>query len=362
MTVLGQPPVVDLGYQPVPTILGISPHGLFAAVGIAAGYWLIIRGVRRRGLDSAPVERAIVWGVMAGIVGARADYVISHPGAFSSVLQMLQLWKGGLALFGGLIAGTAAAILSLRRSRQPLPVVLDAAAVGLPLAIAIGRVGDLLLTDHLGAPTTSALAIAYRVPAGAHLAPGFGVAPAAPPGPGQSCAQVGTYFAGCSYHLTAAYDLLGALALFGFLWLLTRRPHPPGAVFAVFVGAYAAQRLVLDVTRGVDERPLWGMTGTQLLSVALVAGATVALARLYQRRGRRPSQTAGATGDGPGSPTGDGSPGAVGSPERPLEGESASRVAGPDSGPGAGQRWDRTSGPAWGRAGGRREARPDPRG
>ena len=276
-------PAVDVSYPPVPSVLGVSPHGLFAALGIGLGYWLIVRGVQRRGLPTAPVERAIGWGVLAGIVGARADYVISHPSDFTSLVQVLELWKGGLALFGGLIGGTAAAVLSLRRARQPLPVVLDVAAVALPVAIAIGRVGDLLLTDHLGAPTTSALAIAYRIPAGAHLAPGFGTGPAAPPQPGQSCDQVGTFLAGCTYHLTPAYDLLGALALFVFLWLLARRVHPTGAVFTVFVGAYATQRLVLDVTRGVDERPLWGLTGTQLLSVVLLVSAIVVLARLYRR-------------------------------------------------------------------------------
>ena len=280
-------PRVDVSYPPVPSVLGISPHGLFAALGIGVGYWLIVRGTQRRGLSTAPVERAIGWGVLAGIVGARADYVISHPGDFTSLVQMLELWKGGLALFGGLIGGTLAAVASLRRARLPLPVVLDVAAVALPVAIAIGRVGDLLLTDHLGAPTSSGLAIAYRVAAGAHLAPGFGTGPAAPPQPGQSCDQVGTFLAGCTYHLTPAYDLLGALALFVFLWLLTRRAHPAGAVFTVFVGAYATQRLVLDVTRGVDERPLWGMTGTQLLSVALLVGAIVVLARLYRHPGGR---------------------------------------------------------------------------
>jgi len=54
------------------------------------------------------------------------------------------------------------------------------------LAIAIGRIGDLLLTDHLGLPTQSRFALTYVVEAGYRLAPGFGPYPAALPGVGES--------------------------------------------------------------------------------------------------------------------------------------------------------------------------------
>lgn len=76
---IGQPlegseqPALAVSHLPAPSVLGISTHGLFAALGIAAGYWLIVRGLRARDLPSAPAERAIGWGVLAGIVGARAD-------------------------------------------------------------------------------------------------------------------------------------------------------------------------------------------------------------------------------------------------------------------------------------------------
>ena len=142
-----------------------------------------------------------MWGIPAGIIGARLDYVISHPGQFSSLLQAVALWNGGLALFGGLITGTLTATVVLWRRGAPIRRVLDAAAPAIPLAIAIGRIGDLLLTDHLGLPTQSRVALAYLVEARYRLAPGFGPNPAALPGVGESCSDVGRYYAGCAYQL-----------------------------------------------------------------------------------------------------------------------------------------------------------------
>lgn len=140
-----------------------SPEG-------AAGATLLFREVRRRGMDTAPIERALIWAVPAGVLGARADYVISHPHQFSSLGQMLALWQGGLALFGALIGGLGGGLLVAHRGGVHVFRLLDAAAPGIALAIAVGRVGDLLLLDHLGRPTSSIFSLAYRVPHGAQLA------------------------------------------------------------------------------------------------------------------------------------------------------------------------------------------------
>lgn len=279
-------------YRPVPTVLGISPHGILAMLGIGIGAWLLVRRMRRRGLPTAGLEAAVEIGVLAGVVGARADYVLSHPGQFHSVVQVVAVWQGGLALFGGLIAGVGAAVLVLRRRGTPILATLDVAAPSFALAIAIGRIGDLLLTDHLGRPVDGGLALGYLVESGYRLAPGFGPSPAVPPGPGQSCTDVGRFYAGCAYHLSAGYDLLGAAVLALALLLLSRRRPPLGVPVAVFGAWYGTQRLLLDFTRGVDER-VGGLTGTQWLSIGVLGAAAAALLgigrRMRAERVTRPS-------------------------------------------------------------------------
>ena len=274
-------------YPPVHAVFGVSPHGILAAAGIAVGAMLLFRETRRRGLDSALLERALMWAVPAGIVGARLDYVISHPHEFGSFAQMIAVWQGGLALFGGLLGGLGVGLVVAHQRGIHIFRLLDACAPSLALAIAIGRVGDLLLLDHLGRPTSSSWALSYRVPVDAQLAPGFGPSPAIRPPTGTSCADLGRFYAGCTYHLSAGYDLIGTLLLFVLLAVVRRKLSlRAGTAFSVWAVWYGAQRLALDYTRGIDERPVAGLTGTQLLALAvIVAGGSSLLVIGARRRG-----------------------------------------------------------------------------
>lgn len=272
-------------YPPLHAVFGVSPHGMLAAVGVAVGALLLFREVRSRGLDAAPLERALTWAIPAGVVGARLDYVISHPREFGSVGQVMAVWQGGLALFGGLIGGLGVGLAVAHRRGFQIFRLLDACAPSLAIAIAIGRIGDLLLLDHLGRPTSATLALAYRVPMGAQLAPGFGPSPAIRPPAGASCMDLGRFYAGCTYHLSAGYDLIGSLLVYLILVALRRRRSlRAGVAFSVWAGWYGGQRLALDFTRGIDERPIAGLTGTQLLALAVVAFGVMSLIVIVVRR------------------------------------------------------------------------------
>lgn len=278
---------MTISYSPLPTLLGVTPHGLFAMLGIIAGAVLLRRQVRARGADVEITDNALIWAIPAAIIGARLDYIVSHPSAFSSPLEMLEIWRGGLALFGGLIAGLGVGSLVAYRGGFHLPRLLDVAAPSIALAVAIGRIGDLLLLDHLGKPTHSGLALAYRIRLGTQLAPGYEPSPAVYPPVGATCRDAGSFYAGCSYQLTAAYDLVGALLLFVLLMLLRRTAYPSGLAISLWAFWYGTQRFALDFLRGIDERPLLGMTGTQILAVVLASGGlalTVALALRSRRR------------------------------------------------------------------------------
>lgn len=283
--------IVEISFPTVPTFAGLSPHGVAAALGVAIGLWLLVRSVLRRGLAREPVESAALWAIPAGIAGARLDYVVSHPTQFRSILNAFQIWQGGLALFGGLLAGIATAALVLHRHGAPVTQNFDAAAVPFAVAIAIGRTGDILLGDHLGRPVGTGWGLGFRVQAGSDLAPGFGPSPAAAPGPGESCGDLGSYYAGCTYHMSAAYDLLAAVAIAAVLAFATRRSRGyPGLQIAGFAYLYAGQRLTLDAVRGIDERVAFGLTGTQLLAIVIIGSAIVAFAQIA-RSARRDFQS-----------------------------------------------------------------------
>ncbi len=289
------PASVEWSYPTVPTVIGLSPHGLLSAAGILVAWVFLRRTLRIRGLDVSAAEAAVGWGIPAALVGARLDYVISHPSQFETLWQMLQVWRGGMALFGGLLAGVLAALVVLRRRGVRVAPVLDAAAAPLAVGIAVGRIGDLMLGDHLGRPLTGAWGIGYVIQPGSILAPGFTPSPARIPQLGESCTDAGAFYAGCAYHLTAAYDLIGAgiiaLILIGFArW--TRLL--PGLAISIFALLYAGQRLALDAARGIDERPFAGLTGTQLIAIIVVTAAAGSIATtvgLHRHRRRAATTT-----------------------------------------------------------------------
>jgi prolipoprotein diacylglyceryltransferase len=84
------------------------------------------------------------------VLGARVAYVANHLGSNDSPLEWFAIWNGGILLLGGIAGGLALGLPAIRRAGLPLWPVLDGIAHGLALGIAIGRVGDLVVADHLG--------------------------------------------------------------------------------------------------------------------------------------------------------------------------------------------------------------------
>lgn len=156
---IGIDPTIELG--PVT----IAWHGLTIAIGIVIGGIAVAYDARRRGLEPDRVYAIGIILVIGALVGGRAFYLLEHgelddPGA----------WLGttGFTFYGGFIAAAVGIAYYIRRRRLSLSY-LDAIAAGLPLGLAIGRIGDVINGEHYGAPqaTTSwpcATAIRTRSP------------------------------------------------------------------------------------------------------------------------------------------------------------------------------------------------------
>ncbi len=278
-------PQASLTWPPIQRILFLSPHGIGSAAGFLVGASLLLKEVRRRAdLDEQVVVRALTWAAVGAIIGARLDYVVSHPGDWDSVVEMLKLWEGGLAMFGGFIGGVLAALPILIKEKVHLPRFLDAAAPGFAVGVVIGRIGDLLIWDHLGDPAKGwAKAIALEIKEGYDLAPGFGPDPARLPRAGETCAD--GFFAGCVYHQPALYDFVGALLLLGLLlWMRRNVRYRAGVAILTWGTWYGLQRLTVDFTRSIDEK-FYGLSGTQWLAAVLAAFSIVTLI-VIKARGR----------------------------------------------------------------------------
>ena len=110
------------------------------------------RRARGRSLDIA------VWAVPFGIIGARIYHVITSPeayfGAGGDPIKAFDIWEGGLGIWGAVAGGALGAWIAARQLGMPLSVVADALAPGLPLAQAIGRLGNWFNNELYGGRTT----------------------------------------------------------------------------------------------------------------------------------------------------------------------------------------------------------------
>ncbi len=263
----------------------ISPHGLFIAIGFMIGAWLFGRIAAARGVDERAISSIVLWSLIGAIVGARFFYVLAHWSEFApKPVEALLIWKGGISLLGGIAGATIANAINIRRFGLRFFQVADALAAPLALGIAIGRIGDLIIGDHLGKPTSWLLAWRYS---GGTVAPPFECLKEFCQAPlqgdrlqtlersgSQLLDRTGAVIAsGTGVHQTALYDMLLAWGLFALLWWFTKRPRREGLAALVFAIYYGCCRLLEDFLR-IDKRfgPLTGSQWTAL-TVVLVCVA-----------------------------------------------------------------------------------------
>lgn len=237
--------------------LRISPHGIATALGFMAGARLLLSVTRARGIDDELIYRMLYRAAIGALIGARLAYAVNHWSAYADdPLSILAVWEGGISLFGGIAGGVLATVPVMRAERLRFWSLMDAAAPGLALGILIGRVGDLVVGDHLGKPTE--LFFGFRCTGAGSASPC--VAPI-----------------GSGVHLPALYDLVNASALLVALLVLRRRRRWDGFLIIFAAAWYGAGRFVEDFYR-IDDVVAIGLSGSQLTALTLFTTATAWLA------------------------------------------------------------------------------------
>lgn len=257
----------------------VSPHGLFIAIGFMTGAWLLERIAPRWGIGHDDVQGVVVWSLIGAIVGARLFYVIAHLSEFDSIFGMLAIWRGGISLLGGIAGAVIVNTPRVLRAGYRFFQVADPVAPSLALGIAIGRIGDLIIADHLGRPTSWLLAWQYR---GGTIAPPFscqdelcqaqlqgGHLETITREGARLLDDAGRVIAqGVGVHQTALYDMMSAAALFVVLYaVLMRKQRREGVLTLTFGLWYGLSRILEDSLR-IDKR-FFGLTGSQWTALAV---------------------------------------------------------------------------------------------
>ncbi|MEV4467190.1 prolipoprotein diacylglyceryl transferase [Micromonospora echinofusca] len=233
---------------PVP----IRAYALCIILGIVVACWVTERRLRQRGVAPGAVLDIAVWAVPAGIIGARIYHVITSPekyfGTGGDPMKAFAIWEGGLGIWGAVAGGAVGAWLAARQLGIPFAVVADALAPGLPLAQAIGRLGNWFNNELYGGRTSLpwGLEIHRMDPDN----PGHALRDDA----GEPILEPGLY------HPTFAYELLWNLGVAALVLVLDRKLRlGRGRAFALYVMGYTAGRFWIELMRTDEANTILGV-------------------------------------------------------------------------------------------------------
>jgi phosphatidylglycerol---prolipoprotein diacylglyceryl transferase len=238
-----------------PVLIAIGPisirfYGLMYVLGIIAAIFLIRSEVRRKGLPLTDDDQTnlLLVTVFAGIVGARIYYVIFNwPFYSQSWWEIPAVWRGGLAIHGGVAGGFCAVLWFARRQQIPLLRLTDVLAPPLILGQAFGRFGNFMNGDAHGVPTT--------------LPWGLVFAPQTP---------AGSEFPNIPLHPTMLYEMALNLSIFVYLWRTRKHPAKDGYTTMRYLLLYSLGRFSVEFLRA-DSLRFGPFRTAQLVSLVLIA-------------------------------------------------------------------------------------------
>jgi len=258
--------------------LAVHWYGIIIVVGALAGAYAATFEAKRRGEDPEHVWNALVWCLVAGILGARLYHVLSSPqgttigfryyfvtNPFDTITifgrsipfpTALMIWNGGLGIFGAIAGGALAAIIYVRRNQLSLLRWLDIGAPGLILGQAIGRWGNFVNQELYGPPTT----LPWGIPIDAEhrIAPFTDL----------SRYPVET----TRFHPLFLYESLWNFAVFAALMIVGRRYADrlkDGDILSLYFILYGLGRLFIEALRP-DAWLIGNIPTAQLVSAGLI--------------------------------------------------------------------------------------------
>lgn len=145
--------------------LTVRWYGVIIGLGIFLAIWLSIREAERRGLVEDDIVDLALWMIPIGFLGARLYYVLFEIGYYiQHPLRVFAIWEGGLAIYGGLIAGALTLIWFCKKRDIPVWLLLDILTPTVLLAQSIGRWGNFVNQEAHGTAVSRAFLESLYLP------------------------------------------------------------------------------------------------------------------------------------------------------------------------------------------------------
>ena len=282
-----------------PEIFSITIFGMEVAlrwyalayfVGLILGWRIAVLAANRPALwrdnlspiEAVQVEDLLTWVIVGVILGGRLGYVLFYqPVHFLyHPLEIVMIWKGGMAFHGGLAGVCVAAYLFFRRNLVPYASGADLLALAAPAGLLLGRVANFINAELWGRPTDLPWGVIF---------------------PGEAAQACGQIAGLCARHPSQLYEaVLEGLLLGGLLLFLAFKKaalKKPGLITGIFFAGYGIARCFVELVRQPDaqfqspENPLGyvfelaglGITMGQILSLPMIAVGLFLISRARRR-------------------------------------------------------------------------------
>lgn len=249
--------------------LTIYSYGVLVMAGVLLGLYVARRRAASLGLDSERIWNLGLYGILAGLIGAKLWLVFAEWGYYSQnlreILSFRTLLSGG-AFYGSLVGSSCVLIFYAYRHKLDAFLILDIFAPGTALGQAIGRVGCFAAGCCYGKPAQVPWAVKFANPTAHEIA--------------------GTPM-GIPLHPAQLYESICDLLIFLFLMWLAKRQRFAGEIFAAYAILYGLARGIIEFFRGDPDRTLFrgGIFSLMQITSVLLIGLGV---WLFLRRGLKP--------------------------------------------------------------------------
>jgi prolipoprotein diacylglyceryl transferase len=256
-----RPELLNLGQ------FAIRWYGVLFALGILLGYWFVRWAYRVENKPETSLDTLLVYVVVGGVLGARLGHCLFYDPAYylRHPLEILMIWKGGLASHGGVVGVLVAlGLYSRRRPDQPFVWLLDRLVVPAGLTGSLIRVGNFFNSEILGKPTEVPWAVVFQ--------------------------QIDPV----PRHPAQLYESIGYACIFALLfWLYSRwkSAAPPGALAGWFLMALFTLRFLVEFFKQPQASYEGGapISVGQWLSIPFIAVGAWLVWRAFKYRARTAS-------------------------------------------------------------------------
>ncbi|MCM1053855.1 MAG: prolipoprotein diacylglyceryl transferase [Ruminococcus sp.] len=247
------------------TIFGIEIkwYSFLILVGILISLFLIEKESKRFNIPKNDIFDMCFYTIIFGIIGARLYYVLFNISYYKyHLLEILEIWNGGLAIHGGLIFGTITIYLYAKRKKLSILRLLDIVVPAVILAQCIGRWGNFFNSEAHGFATTYNFLTRLHVP---------------------EFIIKGMHINGVYYLPTFYFESLWCLLGFIVLLIVRRLKYiKVGDITCIYLLWYSFGRFFIEAWR-TDSLMLGGFKIAQILSIVLFIGSIIYIIYLHRR-------------------------------------------------------------------------------